>query len=166
VVGTPATIALTQAEIAFTEHTYTHDPRHPSFGQEAAEALQCDPAEVFKTLICLVDETPVVAIVPVFTTVDLKALAKAASGRKARMAPVTDAERVTGYRAGGISPFGQRTKLRTYLDATAEMFEQVYVSGGRRGFDVRLQTADLIQVTNAVVCDLGRDATHPTERTP
>jgi Cys-tRNA(Pro)/Cys-tRNA(Cys) deacylase len=160
VAGTPATNALKRANVTFTEHPYAHDPRHPSFGLEAAEALQCDPAEVFKTLICVVDDAPVVAIVPVLTTVDLKALAKAAGGRKARMAPVADAERWTGYHAGGISPFGQRSAYPTFVDASALNFEQIYVSGGQRGLDVRMAPTDLITVTHAVACDLGRDATH------
>lgn len=164
--GTKAVTALRSAGITFTEHTYTHDPRHPSFGIEAAEALGCDPREVFKTLICVVDTTPVVAIVPVLATVNLKALASCAGGRKATLAEVSDAERWTGYIAGGISPFGQRTQRPTFLDDSAQAHAHIYVSGGQRGFDIRVQTADLIVLTQATVCDLARDATHRAAQTP
>ena len=159
-VATPATTALQAAGIAFTAHPYAHDPRNSSSGIEAAQALGCDPAEVFKTLICIADTAPVVAIVPVLATVNLKTLAQCAGARKARMAEVDHAERITGYIAGGISPFGQRTALATYVDRAITMGEWVYVSGGRRGFDVRVRSADLIALTQATVCDLARHATH------
>lgn len=158
-VATPATKALQAAAIAFTEHPYTHDPRTSSYGLEAAEALGCDPAEVFKTLICIVDTTPVVAIAPVLASVNLKALAQCAGARKARMAEVEHAERLSGYVAGGISPFGQRSALATYVDSAITMCEWIYVSGGRRGFDVRVRSVDLIDFTQATVCDLARPAT-------
>lgn len=159
-VATPATKALQTAAIAFTEHPYAHDPRSNSYGLEAALALGCDPAEVFKTLICIADTTPVVAIVPVLATVNLKSLAQCAGARKARMAELEHAERLSGYVAGGISPFGQRTTLATYVDSTITVCEWIYVSGGRRGFDVRVRSVDLIDITQATVCDLARHATH------
>lgn len=159
-VATPATKALQTAAIAFTEHPYAHDPRSSSYGLEAAQALGCDPAEVFKTLICIADTTPVVAIAPVLATVNLKSLAQCAGARKARMAEVEHAERLSGYVAGGISPFGQRTALATYVDSAITMCEWIYVSGGRRGFDVRVRSVDLIDLTQATVCDLARHATH------
>ena len=96
----------------FAVHTYKHDPKHESYGLEAAERLDLDPATVFKTLVALVDGKLVVAIVPVERQLDLKALAAALKGKKAQMAPVPDAERATGYVAGGISPLGRRSSSR------------------------------------------------------
>src|SRR6478735_8414265 len=106
--GTPATVALTAAGIAFTLHEYHHDPRAESNGLEAAEALGVDPARVFKTLMASVDGALTVGIVPVSGQLDLKSLARAVGGSKAAMANVSAAERATGYVAGGISPIGQK----------------------------------------------------------
>ena len=103
----------------FAVHTYKHDPKHESYGLEAAERLDLDPATVFKTLVASVDGKLVVAIVPVERQLDLKALAAAISAKKAQMAPVPDAERATGYVAGGISPLGQRKQLATVIDESA-----------------------------------------------
>lgn len=154
--GTPATVALTRAGIDFTAHEYHHDPRADSFGLEAATALGLDPAEVFKTLVATVDGRLTVGIVPVTGQLDLKALARAVGGSKAAMAEVAAAERATGYVAGGISPIGQKRALPTVLDASALELDAVYVSGGRRGFDVALAPADLVQVTRAVVAAISR----------
>lgn len=152
--GTPATLALRAAGIAFTEHTYTHDPAVTSFGLEAASALQLDPKRVFKTLLADVDGHLVVGIVPVTGKLDLKALAAAVGGKKAAMADPAVAERRTGYVVGGISPIGQKTRHETVLDETAELWDTVFVSGGRRGLDIELAPADLIAITGAVVADI------------
>ena len=144
---TPAIKQLERAKIAFRALTYDHDPAAESFGLEAAELLGLDPALVFKTLIAAVSDGHVVAIVPVTTMLDLKALASAAGAKKAAMADVADAERITGYVHGGISPIGQRKRLPTYLDRSAEAHDLIYVSGGRRGLDVELAPADLLTVT-------------------
>ena len=154
--GTPATVALTRAGIDFTTHPYDHDPRHPSFGEEAAVALGLTPAEVFKTLLVLVDQSPVVAIVPVGGTLDLKALAAAAGGRRAQMCDPASAQRLTGYVVGGISPIAQRRALPTFLDDSALGQDRVYVSGGRRGLDIGLRPSDLATVTGAVVAPIAR----------
>jgi len=154
--GTPATVALTRAGIAFTAHSYVHDPRSSSFGLEAAAALGLPPDEVFKTLLATVDGRTVVGIVPVSGTLDLKALAVAAGGRRAEMADAAMAQRLTGYVLGGISPIGQRTSLPTYLDETAILLETVYVSGGRRGFDIGLAPADLLAVTSGEYAAIAR----------
>lgn len=154
--GTPATVALTTAGISFTEHAYTHDPANRDFGMEAATALGLDPDQVFKTLLADVDGRLVVGIVPVTGKLDLKALAQAAGGKKAVMADPAVAERKTGYIVGGISPIGQKNRHQTVLDETAELWDVVYVSGGRRGFDLGLAPADLIRVTDAVVADIAR----------
>ena len=117
--GTPATVALDRAGVAYTLHPYDHDPRAVSYGLEAAEALGVDPARVFKTLLATLDGELVVGIVPVSGQLDLKALARALGGSRAVMADVAAAERATGYVAGGISPIGQKRPHRTVLDASA-----------------------------------------------
>ena len=152
--GTPATVALTAAGIPFTEHAYTHDPANTNFGLEAASALGLDPDRVFKTLLADIDGELVVAIVPVTGKVDLKRLASAVGGKRAAMADPAVAERRTGYVVGGISPIGQKTAHRTVLDETAELWDTVYVSGGRRGFDIELAPADLVRATAAVIADI------------
>jgi Cys-tRNA(Pro)/Cys-tRNA(Cys) deacylase len=154
--GTPATAALASAGIPFTEHAYAHDPANRDFGMEAATALGLDPDQVFKTLLVDVDGRLVVGIVPVTGKLDLKALAAAVGGKRATMADPALAERRTGYVVGGISPIGQKTRHETVLDETAELWDVVYVSGGRRGFDLGLVPADLIRATGAVVADIAR----------
>jgi Cys-tRNA(Pro)/Cys-tRNA(Cys) deacylase len=154
--GTPATAALASAGIPFTEHAYAHDPANRDFGMEAATVLGLDPDQVFKTLLVDVDGRLVVGIVPVTGKLDLKALAAAVGGKRAAMADPTLAERRTGYVVGGISPIGQKTRHETVLDETAELWDVVYVSGGRRGFDLGLAPADLIRATDAVVADIAR----------
>ena len=155
--GTPATVALTRAGVAFTTHSYEHDPAATSFGLEAAEVLGLPPERVFKTLLADVDGALVVAIVPVGGKLDLKALAAAVGGKKAAMADPHVAERTTGYVVGGISPLGQRKALRTVLDETALAFDTIYVSGGRRGFDLGLAPSDLAAQTSATTAPLARD---------
>lgn len=154
--STPATVALERAGVAFTLRAYHHDPRAESFGLEAAEALGEDPARVFKTLMASVDGRLVVGVVPVTGQLDLKALARAVGGSKAAMADVADAERATGYVAGGISPIGQRRAHPTVLDSSAVGFDTILVSAGRRGLDVELDPADLLAVTGAVTASIGR----------
>jgi len=149
--------ALAAAGIPFTPHAYRHDPTNTNFGVEAAEVLGVDPGQVFKTLLADVDGTFAVAIVPVSGRLDLKAFAAALGGRKAEMADPKLAERRTGYVVGGISPIGQKLAHPTVLDETAELYDTVFVSGGRRGFDIELAPADLVRVTNAVVAAIGRD---------
>ena len=154
--GTPATVALTAAGIRFTPHAYEHDASVTSFGLEAATALELDPARVFKTLLADVDGRLVVAIVPVTGMLDLKALAAIVGGKKATMADPAVAERKTGYVVGGISPIGQKTAHSTVLDETAELYDTVFLSGGRRGLDIELAPADLVAVTSATVAAIAR----------
>jgi Cys-tRNA(Pro)/Cys-tRNA(Cys) deacylase len=154
--GTPATVALSRAGVAFSEHPYEHDPAGASYGNEAADALGLDPRQVYKTLLASVDGRLVVGIVPVSGRLDLKALAAAAGGKKAVMADPADAERATGYVVGGISPVGQRRAHLTVLDESATGFDTVYVSGGRRGLDLGLSPGDLVRVTEAVVARISR----------
>jgi Cys-tRNA(Pro)/Cys-tRNA(Cys) deacylase len=152
--GTPATALLAKRKVPYTLHSYDHDPRHESFGLEAAEVLGLDPARVFKTLVAEVDGKLAVGVVPVTGQLDLKALAAALKGKKARMAEVAAAERATGYVAGGISPLGQKKRLPVVLDASAEAFETVFCSAGRRGLEVELAPAVLADLTGAVVAPI------------
>jgi Cys-tRNA(Pro)/Cys-tRNA(Cys) deacylase len=154
--GTPATVALTRAGVAFTTHAYEHDPTAPSYGLEAAEVLGLPPEQVFKTLLADVDGALVVAIVPVTGQLDLKALAAAVGGKRAAMADPHVAERTTGYVVGGISPLGQRKPLRTVVDDTALAHGTVYVSGGRRGLDLGLAPLDLVAQTSATTAAIAR----------
>ena len=154
--ATPATKALERAKVPVKTHAYEHDPKHESYGLEAAEALNLDPGTVFKTLVADVDGKLTVAIVPVEFQLDLKALAAAVKGKKAQMADVKQAERSSGYVAGGISPLGQKRALPTVLDATALEHAAIFVSGGRRGLEIELAPADLQRLTGAVVAPIAR----------
>ena len=118
--------------------------------------LGIDPRRVFKTLITRIDGALAVAVVPVTGQLDLKALAHAVGGKKAVMAEPAAAERATGYVVGGISPLGQRQRLPTVIDASAQDHATVFVSGGRRGLDVELAPDDLVRLTGAVVAPVGR----------
>lgn len=154
--GTPATAALTRARVPFTVHTYEHDPAATSYGLEAASALGLDPERVLKTLLTSVDGRLVVGIVPVSGQLDLKAVAAATGGKRATMADPADAERVTGYVVGGISPIGQRNALPTVLDASALVHPTVFVSGGRRGMDLEIAPTDLVAATRATLAPIRR----------
>jgi Cys-tRNA(Pro)/Cys-tRNA(Cys) deacylase len=155
--GTPATVALAAAGIAFTAHSYEHDAANTNFGLEAASALGLDPQQVFKTLLAEVDGALTVAVVPVTGTLDLKALAASVGGKKAEMADPKLAERKTGYVVGGISPIGQKTRHPTVLDESAELFDTIFVSGGKRGFDIELAPADLLSITGGMLAAIGRE---------
>ncbi|GAA2467864.1 Cys-tRNA(Pro) deacylase [Streptomyces mauvecolor] len=154
--GTPATVALTKAGTAFTVHAYEHDPSSASYGEEAAQALGVTPERVFKTLVADVDGELTVAVVPVAGSLDLKALASAVGGKRAAMADPAAAERTTGYVRGGISPLGQRKRLRTVLDDSASTHATICVSAGRRGLEVELSPADLAALTGALLAPIGR----------
>ena len=147
--GTPATTALTASGIAFSLHPYEHHDDNTHFGEEAVAALGNDPARVFKTLVADLGGQLVVAVVPVAQQLDLKALAAVFGAKKAAMADPQVAARSSGYVVGGISPIGQRTKLPTVLDASADDFETIFVSAGRRGLQLELAPADLRAVTGA-----------------
>ena len=155
--GTPALVILQRSGVDFSVHTYAHDPAAESFGMEAAEALDLDPATVFKTLLAEVDGASTVAIVPVTGQLDLTGLAAARGGKRARMMEVAAAERMTGYVAGGISPLGQRKALPTVIDASAEGLATIYVSGGQRGLDIGIAPADLLRLTGATYAPIAAD---------
>ncbi len=154
--GTPATVALTAAGTEFTVHAYEHDPASASYGEEAAEALGVSPDRVFKTLVADVDGELTVAVVPVAGKLDLKALAAAVGGKRATMADPAAAERTTGYVRGGISPLGQRKRLRTVLDTSASEHRTICVSAGRRGLEIELAPSDLTTLTSAVPAAISR----------
>ncbi|AHY48943.1 Cys-tRNA(Pro) deacylase [Bradyrhizobium japonicum] len=151
---TPATRALTAAGVSFTVHTYDYDPDAESIGLQAASALGEDPARVLKTLMALVDGKPICVVVPSDQEVSMKKLATAASGKSAQMMKPPEAERVTGYKVGGISPFGQRKPVRTVIEQSALAHDQVYLNGGQRGLQVRLKPGDVRDVLKAVVADV------------
>ncbi len=146
--GTPATALLARHGVEHRLHSYTHGSG-ADYGPEAAEALGLDPQRVFKTLVAEVDGALTVGVVPVSATLDLKALATAVGGKRARLAEVAAAERVTGYVAGGISPLGGRRRLPTVLDCSAEALPTMFCSAGRRGLEVELAPADLARLTGA-----------------
>jgi Cys-tRNA(Pro)/Cys-tRNA(Cys) deacylase len=154
--GTAATALLTRQGIPHTVHSYSHDPRRQAYGTEASEALDVPADRVLKTLVADVDGALTVGVVPVSTQLDLKALAVAVGGKKAAMADAAAAERATGYVVGGISPLGQRKRLRVVVDSTALAFPTVYCSGGRRGLDIELAPADLVRAANATVAPISR----------
>lgn len=152
---TPACRVLDAAGIEYTLRPYEHDPSSTSYGDDAVEALGVEPDRVFKTLMALLDtEELVVAIVPVSHMLDLKRLALAMGAKRATMAPVALAERSSGYVAGGISPFGQRTLRRTAIDEIALACDTVFVSGGRRGLDLEVPPTQLIELLHAAVANL------------
>ena len=155
--GTPATVALTDAGIPFAVHAYHHDPAAASFGLEAAQALGVEPERGFKTLLAHTDAGIVVGVVPVTGMLDLKALAGAVGAKRATMADPAVAERRTGYVVGGISPIGQKTAHPTVVDETAQLFDTIYVSGGKRGLDIELSPADLVRATEGAFAPIAKD---------
>ncbi|WP_251976942.1 Cys-tRNA(Pro) deacylase [Salinicola avicenniae] len=154
---TPAVRLLESHDIPHDVTAYELDAASESYGLDAARALSLNPAAVFKTLLAQLDDGRlVVAMVPVDATLDLKALAKAAGARKARMADIAAAERSTGYQVGGISPLGQKKSLPSFIDASVLTLDRVHVSAGRRGLELTLAPTDLIALTQA--------GTHPLAR--
>jgi Cys-tRNA(Pro)/Cys-tRNA(Cys) deacylase len=151
---TPALALLERAGVPHRVHEYRHNASAASYGLEAAGKLGVEPARVFKTLIVDVDGRPHVAIVPVERELDLRSL-----GKRAAMAKVAEAERLTGYVTGGISPLGQRRRLPTLLDKSALAFDTIYVSGGRRGLEIELAPADLVTLTGAETRTIATRAT-------
>ena len=154
--STPATVALDRAGLPYTRHVYDHDPAAQSYGLEAATALGVPPARVLKTLLVELPGGLAVGIVPVDGSLDLKAVAAALGVKGVTMAAPQAAERATGYVVGGISPIGQKRSLPTVLDDSALEHPTVFVSGGRRGFDIELAPQALVEVTGASTAPIGR----------
>jgi Cys-tRNA(Pro)/Cys-tRNA(Cys) deacylase len=154
---TPAINAARQAKVAHQVHEYVHDPGAASYGMEAAEKLGLPENRVFKTLVVSLDNQALaVAVVPVSSMLNMKAMAKAMGAKKAAMAQPADVERATGYVLGGVSPLGQKKRLKTIIDASARTFPTVYVSAGRRGLQIELDPEDLIKLTGGRFAEIGR----------
>jgi Cys-tRNA(Pro)/Cys-tRNA(Cys) deacylase len=154
--GTRATLELARLWISHVVHRYEHDPARPSYGQEASEALGVPPERVFKTLVADVDGQLTVAVVPVAGSLDLKALAAAAGGKRAAMADPAQAERASGYVTGGIAPIGLRRPLPVVIDETALRHATVYCSAGQRGMEIELAPADLVAAAGARTAAIAR----------
>jgi Cys-tRNA(Pro)/Cys-tRNA(Cys) deacylase len=152
--GTPATLVLEKAGVAFTAVTYDYDPDADRIGLQAAEAMGVMPGIVLKTLMAEVDGKPVCIVVPSDREVSMKKLAAAFAGKSAQMMKPADAERVTGYRVGGISPFGQKRKFATAIEAASMALPEVFMNGGRRGLQVRMAPADAAKVLDARIVTL------------
>jgi Cys-tRNA(Pro)/Cys-tRNA(Cys) deacylase len=154
---TPAVEAVKRAGVTHELLSYEHDPDAPAYGEEAARMLGLDPASVFKTLLVATgDGGHGVALVPVAGQLDLKAAARALGAKKAAMAEAADAERLTGYVVGGISPLGQRRRLPTVVDESVLLLDRVHVSAGRRGLELALAPADLVALLAATTAPLAR----------
>ena len=152
----PATQALIKAGISFTLANYDYDPNAERVGLQAAEAMGVSPGEVFKTLMAELDGKPICAIVPSDEEVNMKKLAAALGGKSAHMMKPADAERLTGYKVGGISPLGQRKLVPTTLDEMAGLYDEIFLNGGQRGLQIRIKPDDLVKALDCVVADLTR----------
>lgn len=147
---TPGINAAKKAKISHRIHQYEHDSAAESFGTEAAEKIGADPSRVFKTLVVAIDGKDLaVGVVPVDSMLSMKLVAKAAGGKKAMMADKQDVQRSTGYVLGGVSPLGQKKRLRTFIDDSARSFDTIFVSAGRRGLEIELSPEDLAKLTAA-----------------
>ena len=145
---TPAVNAAKKLKIPFNLHKYKHDPEHGAYGIEAAEKLNIDPARVYKTLVAQLDNNELtVAIIPVQSKLNLKAYARTCAAKKAEMAEAAVVTKSTGYVLGGVSPMGQKKRLKTYLDTSAKEFSTIYVSAGKRGLEIELNPEDLLRAT-------------------
>lgn len=155
---TPAIDQARKAGIAFEIQEYEHDPNADSYGEEAVVKLGLSPDQVFKTLVVKLDSGALaVGVVPVTGKLNLKQMAKAAGAKKATMAEARDVERVTGYVLGGVSPLGQKKRLKTVVDASAESLQTVHVSAGRRGLEIALAPADLVALTGGAFAPIAQN---------
>jgi Cys-tRNA(Pro)/Cys-tRNA(Cys) deacylase len=151
---TQGTLLLDKLGIAYSLHPYEYDPDAPRIGLHAAETLGIDPSQTFKTLMAEVDGKPVCVVVPSDTEVSMKKLAACFGGKSGAMMKVPDAERLTGYKVGGIGPFGQKRKVPTALDETAELYEVVYINAGQRGLLLSIAPTDAAKAADMKIADL------------
>lgn len=152
---TPAIAAARAGRVSYRLHEYEHDPAVGAYGMEAAERLGVNPDRVFKTLVVSLDARSLaVGLVPVSGMLGMKLMARAAGARKAAMAEAAEVERATGYVLGGVSPLGQKKRLRTFIDRSAQGFSTIYVSAGRRGLELEMAAQDLVRLTGGVFAAL------------
>jgi len=151
---TRATQALQQLGVAFTLHEYDYDPEADSIGLQAAAAIGAEPRRVLKTLMADVDGKPVCVVVPSDRQVSMKKLAQAFRGKSAKMMKPADAERLTGYHVGGISPFGQKKRVPTAIEQDALQETLVFINGGQRGLQIRLDPNDACKTLGAIAASL------------
>jgi Cys-tRNA(Pro)/Cys-tRNA(Cys) deacylase len=147
--GTPATVLLEKAGVAFVLHEYEYDPNADRIGMQAAHALGVSPDRLLKTLMARADHEIVCALIASDREMNLKKLANAAGAKSAAMLPPAEAERVTGFRVGGISPFGQKRRVRVFIDQAAIAHEKIMVNGGRRGLQIELPPSELVRLLGA-----------------
>ena len=152
--STPATLALEKAGVSFEIYEYDYDPNAERIGMQAAEALGIEPARLLKTLMAKAGSEVVCILAPSDREVNLKKLAHAAGAKSAAMLGAAEAERITGYHVGGISPFGQKKRARAFIDKSALAFERILCNGGRRGLQVELTPGDLVRVLSAVAVEI------------
>ena len=154
---TPAINLLKKAQISHKVHQYEHDSTAESYGLEAAEKLSVDPTRVFKTLMLKLDDNSLcVAILPVSSMLSMKRLAKALDAKKAVMADKMEVERVSGYVLGGVSPLGQKRRLKTVLDSSAENFQSIFVSAGKRGLEIEISPQQLIRLLSLISAQISQ----------
>ena len=147
---TPAINSLQKSKTDFKTHEYTHDASAESYGLEAAEKMGVDASRVFKTLVVMLDAKDyAVGVIPVSNMLSMKNIAKAAGAKKAAMADKADVERITGYVLGGVSPLGQKKRLKTFIDESAQQLGTLFVSAGRRGLEIEIKPQDLLKQTSA-----------------
>ena len=151
---TQGTLLLDSLGIAYELHPYAYDPEAPRVGLQAAEALGLEPGQAFKTLMLEVDGKPVCAVVPSDREASLKKVAAVFAGKSAQMMKVPDAERLTGYKVGGIGPFGQKRKVPTAFDETIELYDTIYINAGQRGLLLAITPADAVRAAEGRVADL------------
>jgi Cys-tRNA(Pro)/Cys-tRNA(Cys) deacylase len=152
--GTPATVALERAGIAFKLHEYDYDPDAERIGMQAAEALAVSPQRLLKTLMAKAGGQPVCVVIASDRDVSLKKLAAAAGAKDAAMLPAAEAERITGYHVGGISPLGQKKRVKVFIDAAAMAHPTIIFNGGRRGLQIEIPPGDLVKLLNATAAEI------------
>ena len=152
--GTPATVALEKAGVAFKLHEYDYDPNAGRIGMQAAEALGVSPQRLLKTLMAKAGGQPVCVVIASDREVSLKKLASAAGAKDAAMLPAAEAERITGYHVGGISPLGQKKRVKVFIDAAAMAHPTIIFNGGRRGLQIEIPPAEFVKLLGARSADL------------